>query len=133
MKSVQVFLCFVLALAVLASAAFVNAGADRDQPERVVESLKVKNLTIVNSQGKGVITMMDTGRGPGIWMTSPSGNHVILTAIEGQTAIYVMGKDSKASDLAICLSEFGGPGYLQARRANGDFIMIDPEKLIQSK
>lgn len=129
MKTIQTSLCLLVAVLLIGVAL---AGANADREESNIGHIKAKSLSIVDGSGKSVITMMDTGRGPGIWMTSPSGNHVILTAIDDQTAIYVMGKSSNAADLALCL-DADGKARIQTRKANGEFRMIDPAKLAVSE
>lgn len=100
------------------------SGVQVDRVEaRVVEAdtLRVKNIAIVNEAGRQVATLASVGVGAGLWLTGAKGEMVAIYALEGQTAIGLYDNIQNASgglDIALFISN--GEPTIQFRQNGGN-------------
>lgn len=113
---------FVVACCVCALTIYADTKTD------TLPDITAKSITVKSDVG-GSISLQSTKDGPGIWLTSPNGDTVAITAFANHCGVMLLPKDSLggASPLALAIS--GKSAYIQVRDKNERVIVIPVEKL----
>lgn len=123
MNRLSVFLLTVamgVALGLALGLSSVVSATGRDE----LPDLKAKSLTIVGADGKGIVAIVPTEKGPGIWLTSPSGQLICITAIDDHMAVCLMHKETQAARVALAMDKRGN-AFLQMTDSDGNVRIID--------
>lgn len=124
-------LLLIFGFVAMVAVGVVNSYADqpRKSDERPCPCCKDGTITIKGEDGTGSVLLKATKDGPGIWLTSPNGDTVAITAFANHCGVMLLPKDSPggASPLALAIS--GKSAYIQVRDKNDRVIMIPVEKL----
>lgn len=117
------FWCVLILFVVMLSQA---VGVDTKTNE--LPDITAKSITVKSDVG-GSISLQSTKQGPGIWLTSPNGDTVAITAFADHCGVMLLPKDGVggASPLALAIS--GKSAYIQVRDKNDRVVIIPVEKL----